>query len=151
MRNGHVIFVDTYAHLQSCFIRNSIRNSNANAASEETQDLRNKHGRLLVLWDDAFSTFYAKREWFLEHQFDKLATDMELIRRYWTQLNLSIAPRAHATLSHLTAMLHRWNKGLDNVGEEDIGSGYQRNARDYPSACSRLSFWWIKSIKNNHS
>ena len=135
MKDGDIMF----EKIMQCLItRNnsgSLGNDNFTIETEEITDLCKKHGKLLVLFDGAFSAFYTKRGKFTDAMCHELVSDLEHIRQCWTQLNMSITPKLHIIFSHMPYLLKLFNGGFDKLEESRIESSHQSRARDHHRLC----------------
>ena len=60
----------------------------------------------------------------------QLMLDLEHIRKCWVQLSMSVTPKLHLILSHVSFLLRKFNVGFDKLEESRVEASHQSRARD---------------------
>ena len=84
---------------------NSLDNGNTTIEISEVEDLFRKHKKSCVLFYSAIRTFYTRRGEHTTEMHEESIKDLDHIRSCWYQLNISVTPKLHVTLSRASHLL----------------------------------------------
>ncbi len=156
MREGKKIFEDVELHVVETADKlqeNLLANEDLEMPdSEDNSDLEmpdldrakkaglavcSAHGQMFQLLDGIFSLLNAKRGAVTAEIVEKLKETLELARKKWDDMGLSMTPKWHMLLAHAVEMLLTTGGGLIEMGEDRIERAHQLRERDRQQ-CSRL-------------
>ena len=131
MKEGDNIFEEIKQYLIIRNNNNALGNDNCTIDNEEIVSLCDKHGKMLVMFDNVFSAFYTKRGKHSNDAHNRLLSDLEHVRQCWVQLQISITPKLHVIFYHVPFLLYKFNGGFDKLEESRIEQSHQTRARDH--------------------
>ena len=97
---------------------------------EELKTVCSAHGQMFQLLDGIFSLLNTKRGGVTAEIVQKLKERLELARRKWDDMGLSMTPKWHMLLAHAIEFLIRTGGGLIEMGEDRIERAHQLRERD---------------------
>jgi hypothetical protein len=97
---------------------------------QELKAVCSAHGQTLQLLDGMFSLLNTKRGAVTAEIVEKLKERLELARKKWDDMGLSMTPKWHMLLAHAVEMLLRTGGGLIEMGEDRIERAHQLRERD---------------------
>ena len=108
---------------------------------EELKAVCSAHGQMFQLLDGIFSLVNTKRGAVTTELLKTLKERLELARKKWDDIGLSMTPKWHMLLAHAIELLMRTGGGLIEMGEDRIERAHQLRERD------RQRYSRLRSIK----
>jgi hypothetical protein len=108
---------------------------------EELKAVCLAHGQMFQLLDGIFSLLNTKRGAVTAEIVETLKKRLELARKKWDDMGLSMTPKWHMLLAHAIELLMRTGGGLIEMGEDRIERAHQLRERD------RQRYSRLRSIK----
>ncbi len=108
---------------------------------EELKAVCLAHGQMFQLLDGIFSLLNTKRGAVTAEIVETLKKRLELARKKWDDIGLSMTPKWHMLLAHAIELLMRTGGGLIEMGEDRIERAHQLRERD------RQRYSRLRSIK----
>jgi hypothetical protein len=115
---------------------------------EELKAVCSAHGQMFQLLDGIFSLVNTKRGAVTTELLKTLKERLELARKKWDDIGLSMTPKWHMLLAHAIEFLLRTGGGLIEMGEDRIERAHQLRERDR-QRYSRLRS--IQKMKNSQA
>jgi hypothetical protein len=97
---------------------------------EELKAVCLAHGQMFQLLDGIFSLLNTKRGAVTAEIVETLKKRLELARKKWDDMGLSMTPKWHMLLAHAIELLMRTGGGLIEMGEDRIERAHQLRERD---------------------
>jgi hypothetical protein len=110
--------VRIFNNIQKFLIDNKV-NWSQTTTDEEIMEVCGGYGEVLQLLDGVFSLLNTPRREYNDDKQIKLEVSLELLRKKWIALNLSITPKVHMLLNHSAHLIKRL-KGFVHMTEERI-------------------------------
>jgi hypothetical protein len=104
---------------------------------EKLKAVCSAHGQMFQLLNGTFSLLSAKRGAATAEIVEKLKERLELARKKWDDMGLSMTPKWHMLLAHAIELLIGAGGGLIEMGEDRIERAHQLRERDR-QRCSHL-------------
>jgi hypothetical protein len=97
---------------------------------QELKAVCSAHGQMFQLLDGTFSLLNTKRGAVTAEIVEKLKERLELARKKWDDMGLSMTPKWHVLLAHAVEMPLRTGGGLIEMGFDRIERAHQLRERD---------------------